>query len=286
MKRIYWSGDKGERYWEYLRHIPQGGKPFCDLFAMPGSPFFFRVPAPVETLNDWTGVLYETCKVMQDDGMRVQLEIALLATPYEQELIDRAWGIIDGRVLANSALERARAALWAHYNMVLASESADGQAAIRAANAARHLQCVRNPWIRDLTFLDNFLWRLMHAQIDEREPCECFDYWDTEQTVFAIDVPYRLGDRRLSPPDASLLPRLARQLARAKGSVTLMVYPDALWDRLLHAGWYKLPKTRPDDADIYLNPRAAQALQERPRPEDDLPFEHRWDEDEPDEELD
>lgn len=256
MKRIYWSGEKGERYWEYLRHIPHGGRPFCDLFAMPGGPLFFRPPAPVETVNDWNGHHYAVSRVMQIPEQRADLEIALLATPYEQELIDKAWAIIDGRTATSNPLEYARAVLWAHYNVILASEA-------ERLPASFTYTLTRNPWLRDLTFIETYHWRLMHAQIDEREPCECFEYWDTPDTVFAVDIPYRAGDWRLAPPDATLFPRLLALFTRAKGSITLFVYPDALWDRLLRYGWYKIPKTDMSAPDIYLNPACQERLAQR-----------------------
>lgn len=271
MKRIYWSGEKGERYWEYLRHIPAGGRPFCDLFAMPGGPLFFRAPAPVETINDWNGQHYAVSRVMQSPEQYVELEIALLATPYEQTLLDRAWGIIDGRIAAPNEREYARAVLWAHYNVLLASETE--RTAPRTPYTA-----FRNPWLRDMTLLETYHWRLMHAQIDEREPCECFAYWDTPETVFAVDIPYRMGDWRLAPPDATLFPRLLAQLARAKGSVTLFVYPDALWDRLLRIGWSKLPKSDPHDPDIYLNPACQERLCRHETPEEPDTTVREWNE--------
>jgi DNA adenine methylase len=49
-----------------MRHVPLGGKPYCEPYMGAASLFFARPPAPVEVLNDLDGDLVNLFRCLQD----------------------------------------------------------------------------------------------------------------------------------------------------------------------------------------------------------------------------
>jgi site-specific DNA-adenine methylase len=63
---VRWYGGKGQMIAKLMRHVPLGGRPYCEPYMGAASLFFARQPAPVEVLNDLDGDLVNLFRCLQD----------------------------------------------------------------------------------------------------------------------------------------------------------------------------------------------------------------------------
>jgi len=239
---VRWFGGKGQMLAKLLPIVPQGGKPYCEPYCGGASLFFARDPAPVEVLNDLNGDLVNLFRCFQDREMFEDLRHRLMWTPYARAEFIRALEIRD----SNETDPVLRA--WAFF--VVQNQGMSGMAKT-AGNWSRVFYSSAgvadnvNKWFMRLSMLDAWRWRLMHAQIDNRDALEVIRYWDSVDTVFYIDPPYHHDTRKTTDAythecEHEHHVQLVNVMLECKGAVVLSGYAHDVYKPLEDAGWERI----------------------------------------------
>lgn len=236
---VNWFGGKGNMLAKLLPLIPEGGRPYCEPYAGGASVFFARQPAPVEVLNDLDGDLVNLFRVLQDKASFEELRHRLMWTPYARAEFARALEILESG--EKDPILRA----WAFF--VRQNQGMSGMAVKspgqwgRAFTSEGGMAETSNRWLMRLSMLDAFHWRLMMAQIDNRDALEVIRYWDTSEAVFYVDPPYHPDTRKKGrytyETDSAHHAALVEVLLAVKGAVVLSGYAHPVYWPLETAGW-------------------------------------------------
>jgi DNA adenine methylase len=225
-----------------LRHVPPGGRPYCEPYMGGASLLFARDPAPVEVLNDLDGDLVHFFRCLQDPATFPELRHRLTHTLYAHAEFVRAIDILKRNEVANQ-VERA----WAFFvrqNSAFSgipNPSPGGWSHTFVARGGRAMTTKR--WMGRLATLDDWHQRLMRVQIEQRDALEVIKYWDTKDTVFYIDPPYHLDARASKDVYTHEVPgehhtALVDVVLRCKGAVVLSGYDHPVYGPLRAAGWH------------------------------------------------
>jgi DNA adenine methylase len=239
---IQYYGGKGMLLKWLLPLIPEGGRPYVEPYFGAGSVFFARDPAPVEVLNDLDGDVVTLMRAFQDREQFEELRHRLMWTPYARAEFQRALEMRGDPSV--SGVDRA----WAVFVTQNMGTSGKGRTAGNwgrvLATASRGMAETTNKWLMRLTMLDAWRWRLMMAQIDNRDALEVIRYWDSDETVFYLDPPY-LADTRKSSDDYRFETtdkhhsELVKTILNCEGTVILSCYDHEIYEPLRGAGWHK-----------------------------------------------
>lgn len=239
---FHWFGGKGGLISKLLPVVPAGGKPYCEPYCGAASVFFAREPAPVEVLNDLDGNIVNFFRVLQNRQTFEELRHRLAYTPYARAEFAKSIELLN----SENVDEVTRA--WAFFvsqNQTFAGLSPRtvghwGRVFVSAAGMAGTV----NNWIMRLSMLDAFRWRIMHAQIDNRDALDVIRYWDNEAAVFYVDPPYHWetrkgGEYRHEMTDEHYQ-RLVETLLNVKGAVVLSGYAHPVYWPLEAADWKRI----------------------------------------------
>ena len=236
---IQYYGGKGNLLSKLLPLIPPGGAPYVEPYLGGGSVFFARDPAPVEVVNDLDNDVITLMRAFQDRTMFANLRHRLMWTPYARSEFIRAIEILNN---PNSPpLDRA----WAKF--VGCNQGMSGKHFTEGNWSRKFVSnqgCAANvnSWLMRLSMLDAWRWRLMRAQIDNRDALEVIRYWDCEDAVIYCDPPYVLdtrassGDYKHEASDDHHK-QLVETLLACKGAVVLSGYDHPIYQPLADAGW-------------------------------------------------
>jgi len=236
---IQYYGGKGNLLSKLLPLIPPGGAPYVEPYLGGGSVFFARDPAPVEVVNDLDNDVITLMRAFQDRTMFANLRHRLMWTPYARSEFIRAIEILNN---PNSPpLDRA----WAKFvgsNQGVSGVHKTGGNWGRTFISSQGCADTVNKWLMRLSMLDAWRWRLMRAQIDNRDALEVIRYWDCEDAVIYCDPPYVLDtrkDRSAYKHEASddHHTQLVQTLLSCKGAVVLSGYDHPIYQPLADAGW-------------------------------------------------
>ncbi len=239
---IRYVGGKGRMVSKLMKLVPQGGKPYCEPFCGGASLFFAREPAPVEVLNDLDGNVVNLFRCLQDRKTFEELRHRIMYTPYARAEFGRALEILKDENASN--VDRAWAFFVAMNQGFGGKESKSIGDWGRAFVSSDGMADTTNKWLKRLSMLDAFHWRLMRVQIDNRDALEVIQYWDNPETVFYIDPPYH-PDTRITKlykhePDAEYHKKLVEILLKIKGAATLSGYYNDVYLPLESAGWKRI----------------------------------------------
>lgn len=235
----WYFGGKGNMLGKLLPLIPGGGQPYVEPYCGAASVFFARDPAPVEVLNDLDGDVVNLFRCLQDRETFEELRHRIMWTPYARAELARALDVLKDD--AASPVDRA----WAFF---VAKNQSTGGAPKTIGNwgrtfvSAGGMAGTSNSWIMRQSMLDAWRWRLLHAQIDNRDALEVIRYWDTPEAVFYLDPPYHLDTRvnksvYANEQDHAHHERLVETILACKGAVVLSGYDHPVYQPLVEAGW-------------------------------------------------
>lgn len=237
---VQWYGGKGNMVAKIRRHVPLGGRPYCEPYMGAASLFFSRPPAPVEVLNDQDGDLVNLFHCLQDPVHFNELKhrlrhtlysraefaraLDILATPGETDPVLRAWAFF---VAQNQG-----------FSGVAQTVGCWGRSFVSSGGCAETV----SKWLMRLVMLDDWHRRLVLAQIDNRDALEVIRYWDNPEAVFYVDPPYHhetRTDRRVYAvePDHDHHVQLVETLLACQGAVVLSGYEHPVYAPLTDAGW-------------------------------------------------
>jgi DNA adenine methylase len=233
---IQWVGGKGQMIAKLMKHVPLGGKPYCEPYMGAATLFFARDPAPVEVLNDMDGDLVNLFRCLQDKTLFEELKWKIQYTIYARAELVRAMEILKDKSVTDRVLRA-----WAFFvlhNMKMGTDNSWGRTFTSVNGCADTV----NNWIMRLTMLDDWHKRLLFAQIDNRDAIDVIRYWDTPDTVFYVDPPYHLDTRKTKQvyavePDSDHHIRLVDTLLKCQGAVVLSGYDHPVYAPLSDAGW-------------------------------------------------
>lgn len=236
---VKYFGGKGKMLARLLPLIPSGGRPYVEPYCGAASVFFARDPAPVEVINDLDGDVVNLFRCLQDRQTFEELRHRIMWTPYARAEFARALDVLKDD--AAPSVDRA----WAFF--VAKNQSLNGTPKTigdwgRTFVSARGMAGESNSWIMRQSMLDAWRWRLLHAQIDNRDALEVIRYWDTPDTVYYLDPPYHLDTRvrkiaYAHEQDHAHHERLVDTILACKGAVVLSGYDHPVYQPLVEAGW-------------------------------------------------
>jgi len=289
---IRWFGGKGNMIAKLMRHVPLGGRPYCEPYMGAASLFFARPPAPVEVLNDLDGDLVNLFRCLQNPETFAELRHRLLYTLYARSEYCRAVEILNDPTVTDPVI-RAWAFFVGHNQGISGTVQRVGSWG-RAFTSKRGIAETTNTWIMRLTMLDDWHRRLLAVQIDNRDALEVIRYWDTPEAVFYVDPPYHPSTRitknvYAAEPGHDNYVELVRTLLACRGAVVLSCYDHPVFAPLADAGWqkteyvtvcYAAPRVRnsglhgdgalqrkvPRIEVIWSNPKAVEALKDEADP--------------------
>jgi len=238
---IQWFGGKGNMIAKLMRHVPQGGRPYCEPYMGAASLFFTRKPAPVEVLNDLDGNLVNLFRCLQDKTTFGKLKHRIQYTLYARSEFGRAIQIMNDESVTDP-VERAWA-FFVAYNQGFSGCNPKGLGNwSRAFVSSGGCADTTNRWIMRMSMLDDWHLRLLRAQIDNRDALEVIRYWDNQNAVFYVDPPYHHDTRKKKniyavEPDHDHHARLVKTLLSCNGAVVLSGYDHPVYAPLAEAGW-------------------------------------------------
>jgi DNA adenine methylase len=239
---VLWCGGKGKMVAKLMRHVPLGGRPYCEPYMGAATLFFARPPAPVEVLNDLDGDLVNLFRCLQDKEKFPELKHRLLYTLYSRAEFARALEILNDPSITDPVLRA-----WAFF--VALNQSFNGRKPRSTGEWGRAVKTTvsgcagtTNAWMRRLATLDDWHLRLLRVQIDCRDALEVIRYWDNPEAVFYVDPPYHPDTRTdqnvyAVEPDHSHYVQLVETLLNCKGAVVLSGYDHPVFAPLVEAGW-------------------------------------------------
>jgi DNA adenine methylase len=237
---IRWFGGKGHMVSKLLRHVPPGGRPYCEPFMGAASLFFARDPAPVEVLNDLDGDLVNLFRCLQDPKTFPNLKHRIQHTLYSRAEFGRALEILKDKSVTDPVLRA-----WALF--VSQNQSVGGISETigrwgRVFTSSGGCAETTNRWMMRLSMLDDWHLRLLRVQIDNRDAIEVIRYWDNPDAVFYVDPPYHPDTRSEKrfyavEPGHDYHERLVQVLLACKGAVVLSGYEHPVYKPLVEAGW-------------------------------------------------
>jgi DNA adenine methylase len=224
-----------------MRHVPLGGRPYCEPYMGAATLFFARPPAPVEVLNDIDGDLVNLFRCLQDKETFAELKHRLLYTLYSRAEFARALEILNDPSVTDPVLRA-----WAFF--VALNQSFAGRKPRSVAEWGRSFAAnIGYPdntyrWIMRLSMLDDWHLRLLRVQIDCRDALEVIRYWDNPEAVFYVDPPYHPDTRAdqdvyAVEADHEHYVRLVETLLQCQGAVVLSGYDHPVYAPLAEAGW-------------------------------------------------
>jgi DNA adenine methylase len=236
-----WFGGKGRMLAKLMRHVPKGGRPYCEPYMGAASLFFAREPAPVEVLNDIDGDLVNLFRCLQDKATFEELKHRIRYTLYARSEFGRALDILKDESVTDP-VQRA----WAFF--VALNQGFGGKKPTGIGNWGRSFApaggCAHgnSRWMMRLSMLDDWHLRLLRAQIDSRDALEVIRYWDAPDAVFYVDPPYHHGVRIEKnafavEPSHNHHMRLVETLLACEGAVVLSCYDHPVYSPLEEAGW-------------------------------------------------
>jgi DNA adenine methylase len=238
---VQWYGGKGNMIAKLMRHVPLGGRPYCEPYMGAASLFFARPPAPVEVLNDLDGDLVNLFRCLQDKEKFPELKHRLLYTLYSRAEFERAIEILSDPSITDPVLRA-----WAFFVKInqgfggIVRQPPGGWK--RTFVSAGGCALTTNSWMMRLSMLDDWHLRLLRVQIDCRDALEVIRYWDNPEAVFYVDPPYH-PDTRIDrnvyavEPDHDHYVQLIETLLNCKGAVVLSGYDHPIYAPLVKAGW-------------------------------------------------
>jgi DNA adenine methylase len=224
-----------------MRHVPQGGRPYCEPYMGAASLFFARGPAPVEVLNDLDGDLVNLFRCLQDKATFEELKHRIRYTLYARAEFGRALDTLKDES-ATGPIDRA----WAFF--VAQNQGFGGDKPKGVGNWGRSFTSASgsaestNKWMMRLSMLDDWHLRLLRVQIDSRDALGVIRYWDTPDAVFYVDPPYHHDTRKTKQVYAAEQNhghhvQLVETLIACKGAVVLSGYDHPAYAPLEGAGW-------------------------------------------------
>jgi DNA adenine methylase len=224
-----------------MRHVPLGGRPYCEPYMGAASLFFARPPAPVEVLNDLDGDLVNLFRCLQDKEKFLELKHRLLCTLYSRAEFERALEILSDPGITDPVLRA-----WAFFVALNQGFGGKKPRSVgdwgRAFKSQRGCAGTTNEWMMRLAMLDDWHLRLLRVQIDCRDALEVIRYWDNPEAVFYVDPPYH-PDTRVDfdaysvETDHEHHVRLVETLLQCQGAVVLSGYDHPVYAPLVEAGW-------------------------------------------------
>jgi len=190
-------------------------------------------------INDLDGRIVNLFRVLQNKAQFEDLRHRIMWTPYSRAEFVRALEILENG--SEDPVEKA----WAFFvakNQGISGVSKSAGNWGRTFISKGGLAANVNSWIMRQTLLDAWRWRLLHAQIDNRDALEVIRYWDSPETVFYIDPPYHLDTRKSKnvyavEQDDTHHAELVSLLLGLKGAVVLSGYDHPAYQPLTDAGW-------------------------------------------------
>jgi DNA adenine methylase len=225
-----------------LRHVPLGGRPYCEPYMGAASLFFARPPAPIEVLNDVDGELVNLFRCLQNPQTFAELRHRLLYTLYARAEFCRALEILKDHPVTDPVMRA-----WAFFvsrNLGVATTIRTAGNWSRTFTSRSGIADTTNRWIMRLTRLADWHRRLLVAQIDNRDALDVIRYWDTPDAVFYVDPPYHPATRRTKStyavePSHGHHEALVATLLACRGAVVLSCYDHPVYVPLVAAGWQK-----------------------------------------------
>jgi DNA adenine methylase len=243
---IVWFGGKGNMIAKLMRHVPLGGKPYCEPYMGAATLFFARPPAPVEVLNDLDGNLVNLFRCLQNPATFAELKHRLLYTLYARAEYCRAIEILNDRTVTDPVLRAW--AFFVAYNLGVSGMVQREGSWGRTFTSKGGIADSTNRWIMRLTMLDDWHKRLLAVQIDNRDALEVIRYWDTPDAVFYVDPPYHPSTRikkdvYAAEANHDHYVELVRTLLACQGAVVLSCYEHPVFAPLGEAGWRRTEYT-------------------------------------------
>jgi DNA adenine methylase len=235
-----WFGGKGKMIAKLMRHVPQGGRPYCEPYMGAASLFFARKPAPVEVLNDLDGDLVNLFRCLQDKEKFEELRHRIRYTLYSRSEFGRALDILNDDSVTDP-VQRA----WAFFTAKNQGINGIGMSIGnwgRTFDSAGGMAKTTIKWMMHLSMLDDWHLRLLRVQIDNRDALEVIRYWDNPEAVFYVDPPYHQDTRKTRQfyaveQDHNHHEQLVETLLACKGAVVLSGYDHPVYAPLADAGW-------------------------------------------------
>jgi DNA adenine methylase len=156
---VRWYGGKGNMVAKLLRHVPDGGRPYCEPYMGGASLFFARRPAPVEVLNDLRGDLVNLFRCLQDPKTFPELAHRIRYTLYSRAEFARAIAVLNSD--ERDPVLRAWAMFVASNQGMSAKHKAIGDWGRVIRYSSQGISSTNNAWLMRLFMLADWHRRLL-----------------------------------------------------------------------------------------------------------------------------
>jgi len=235
---ICWFGGKGNMVAKLLPLFPTHHT-YIEPFGGGASMLMAKTPSAVEVYNDLDEGLVGLFRVLQNKAQARELHRLCKYTPYARSIYN------DCRANWKSQADPVmRAYQW----FIVARWSFSGRfgASLRTAVTAssRGMSETCADWLSAVDALPATYARLKRVQVEQQDFRIILERYDTPDTLFYLDPPYVSSTRKdggyaheLTDADHA---ELVDALLKLKGKALLSGYPNALYDRLVVAGWQRV----------------------------------------------
>ena len=233
-----WLGGKS-RMVNTICHLLSPHTTYVEAYGGAANILLAKEPSRVEVYNDFSGLLVNFFRVLQDPLQRTALLDRLQWTPYSRMEYARALEHLDDPDLVMKA--------WAFFTAQCQGISGGGSLGGRNANnwgysrTADQAQSFRG----HVEKLPAIAERLLEVQIEHSDGVEVIRRWDAPDTLFYIDPPYADATRTNKSGRAAYhceidddgQQTLVDALLRLQGGAILSGYRTTLYQPLEDAGW-------------------------------------------------
>ena len=230
---IWYGGKHAQSQWilQYVTSVKH--KVYVEPFAGGASVFFHKKPSGTEVLNDINHGLYEFFKVLADTEMFARFRRMVEALPYSRKMFHE---FKESQFTETDMVKRA--AGWFY----VTRQSLSGGRKNWGYNRTSSKRQV-SAWKNIIDRLPEIHDRLLDAQIESLDACDCIVRYDSPEALFYCDPPYVMDTRNDKSQKyehemtAKQHERLMETLLAIQGKAILSGYEHAVYRPLLENGW-------------------------------------------------
>lgn len=221
-------------YSRFPKHVT-----YVEPFSGSGTVLLNKTPSEVEVYNDIDGDLVNFFRVLRDREKAEHLMDILYLTPWSREELKVAREILNGAPQEKeklSDIERARL----YFTMMRQSFGATGGSGWSVPKRSRKV----DTWHQAISRLEPFIDRLMRVHIENSSFEKMFQLYDTTDTFFYCDPPYKLSTRTAGKVYRNEIKDWQQEhflkcVTECKGKVIVSGYADPQYDQRLK-GWQRV----------------------------------------------
>lgn len=230
---LTWLGGKSRFTSKILALFPEHHI-YCEVFGGSGAVLMAKEPSRVEIFNDVDDALVNLFRVLRDPHLCDQLQKACESTLYARSEFKLAQDPTDNPV------ERARRFL---VRQRMSRSGLGERWSYSVEDSRRNMASVVRRWQAGIERLSGLHQRLGTVQIEQADWREIVDRYDSPETLFYLDPPYRqetrIGGRYPHEMTRGDHDELVQRILRLKGKVVLSGYQHPSYQPLESCGWIR-----------------------------------------------